>query len=177
MRRRFPVPLKDNLPKLTSRSCSFARCSSSRPLYYAFAELPSPQDYPDYYRMIKKPISYAEIKEKLDQSAFPLPRWQRLNDLTVSRAVGYSCLSEIRNDFNQMYVNAKRYNAPGSPLFLDAKRQHVSLAPRLPCTPADRSFCSETAQRHVRRHDGRGQGRRGDWTSWICWAELGPDVR
>ncbi|BGO90326.1 hypothetical protein NBRC10512_005569 [Rhodotorula toruloides] len=81
---------------------------SSRPLYYAFAELPSPQDYPDYYRMIKKPISYAEIKEKLDQ-------------------MGYTCLSEIRNDFNQMYVNAKRYNAPGSPLFLDAKRQHKLL--------------------------------------------------
>lgn len=40
----------------------------------------------------------------------------------------YTCLSEVRNDFNQMYVNAKRYNAPGSPLFLDAKRQHVRSA-------------------------------------------------
>ncbi|EGU13514.1 Methionine aminopeptidase [Rhodotorula toruloides ATCC 204091] len=104
----FPVPLEGDLPKLTVFSCDSARCSSSRPLYYAFAELPSPQDYPDYYRMIKKPISYAEIKEKLDQ-------------------MGYTCLSEVRNDFNQMYVNAKRYNAPGSPLFLDAKRQHKLL--------------------------------------------------
>lgn len=34
----------------------------------------------------------------------------------------------MRNDFNQCFVNAKRYNAPGSGIFLDAKKLHVRLA-------------------------------------------------
>ncbi|GAA5835973.1 hypothetical protein JCM9279_002155 [Rhodotorula babjevae] len=80
----------------------------ARPLYYAFSELPSRDDYPDYYKMIKKPISFAEIKAKLD-------------------ARQYACLSDLRTDINQIYVNAKRYNAPGSQIFLDAKKQHKLL--------------------------------------------------
>lgn len=39
----------------------------------------------------------------------------------------YACLSDLRTDINQIYVNAKRYNAPGSQIFLDAKKQHVRL--------------------------------------------------
>lgn len=38
----------------------------------------------------------------------------------------------MRTDFNQIFVNAKRYNAPGSPIFLDAKRLHVRPVPRPP---------------------------------------------
>ncbi|BGP38588.1 hypothetical protein JCM10450v2_002537 [Rhodotorula kratochvilovae] len=79
-----------------------------RPLYYAFSELPSRQDYPDYYKMIKKPISFTEVKAKLD-------------------SLQYSCLADVRTDINQIYVNAKRYNAPGSQIFLDAKKQHKLL--------------------------------------------------
>ncbi|GAA5936672.1 hypothetical protein JCM3775_000164 [Rhodotorula graminis] len=80
----------------------------ARPLYYAFSELPSRDDYPDYYKMIKKPISFTEIKAKLDGRQ-------------------YACLSDLRTDINQIYVNAKRYNAPGSQIFLDAKKQHKLL--------------------------------------------------
>ncbi|GAA6052416.1 hypothetical protein JCM3770_000231 [Rhodotorula araucariae] len=80
----------------------------ARPLYYAFSELPSRQDYPDYYKMIKKPISFTEVKAKLD-------------------SLQYACLADLRTDLNQIYVNAKRYNAPGSQIFLDAKKQHKLL--------------------------------------------------
>lgn len=107
-----------------------ARASPERPLYYAFSELPSRDDYPDYYKMIKKPISFAEIKAKLDARASPpLPRRStrraRTDPLSPLDTGQYACLSDLRTDINQIYVNAKRYNAPGSQIFLDAKKQHV----------------------------------------------------
>lgn len=40
-------------------------------MYLAFAELPNPQEYPDYYRMLKKPISFKEVKDKLDTGESP----------------------------------------------------------------------------------------------------------
>ncbi|GAA6037912.1 hypothetical protein JCM8097_009487 [Rhodosporidiobolus ruineniae] len=81
---------------------------SSRPLWPAFGQLPSPQSFPDYYQMIKKPIALDSIKQKLDNR-------------------NYVCLADVRTDMNQIFVNAKRYNAPGSPLFLDAKKLHKTL--------------------------------------------------
>lgn len=48
-----------------------------------FLRLPSRAEFPDYYEILKKPISYHEIKYKLDK-------------------LEYSSLAEIRNDFNQV---------------------------------------------------------------------------
>ncbi|GAA6019406.1 hypothetical protein JCM10207_001375 [Rhodosporidiobolus poonsookiae] len=79
-----------------------------RPLHLVFDELPSQELYPEYYRMIKKPISFAEVKAKLDGHS-------------------YVCLADVKTDFNQIFVNAKRFNAPGSAIFLDAKRLHKNL--------------------------------------------------
>lgn len=106
-----------------------SRDSPARPLYYAFSELPSRQDYPDYYKMIKKPISFTEVKAKLDARTFPVSQAEAsqhadlLASVTTRRPV--RLLADLRTDFNQIYVNAKRYNAPGSGIFLDAKKQHV----------------------------------------------------
>lgn len=36
-------------------------------------------------------------------------------------------MPDVRTDINQIFVNAKRYNAPGSPIFMDAKRLHKVL--------------------------------------------------
>ncbi|GAA5884513.1 hypothetical protein JCM6882_005284 [Rhodosporidiobolus microsporus] len=81
---------------------------SSRPLWYAFGELPSAEDFPDYYQKIKKPLSLKEVKEKLDRLA-------------------YVCLLDVKTDLNQIFVNAKRYNAPKSAVFLDAKKLHKTM--------------------------------------------------
>ncbi|GAA5821238.1 hypothetical protein JCM11251_004525 [Rhodosporidiobolus azoricus] len=81
---------------------------SSRPLWYAFADLPSAEEFPDYYEKIKKPMSFNQIKERLDNLA-------------------YVCLLDVKTDLNQIFVNAKRYNAPKSAVFMDAKRLHKTL--------------------------------------------------
>lgn len=69
--------------------------------------------------------SFLEIKHKLDK-------------------LEYTSLAEVRLDFNQVFVNAKRYNAPGSSIFLDAKRLHVhSLSSTLAWLAVDRAPCSQ----------------------------------
>ncbi|GAA5975601.1 hypothetical protein JCM10908_005213 [Rhodotorula pacifica] len=100
--RQLGVELYDRLIAETDRN------EPSRPLYLAFAELPNPHEYPDYYKMLKKPISFKEVKERLD-------------------TLQYRSFPDAKTDMNQIFVNAKRYNAPGSPIFNDAKRLHKVL--------------------------------------------------
>ncbi|KAM0752531.1 Bromodomain-containing protein [Meredithblackwellia eburnea MCA 4105] len=76
--------------------------------HFAFMRLPSKFEYPDYYEQIRKPISFHEIRQKLDR-------------------LEYTTLADIKADFNQLFVNAKRYNAPGSPIFLNAKLLHKQV--------------------------------------------------
>lgn len=84
---------------------------SERQLSHEFMHLPPREHFPDYYSTIKKPIAFAEIRAKLDAGvydAFP---------------AGTKAMAD---DFHQMFVNAKRYNLKGSPIFNDAKRLDVS---------------------------------------------------
>ncbi|KDE03248.1 hypothetical protein MVLG_06242 [Microbotryum lychnidis-dioicae p1A1 Lamole] len=80
----------------------------TRPIHLDFMRLPSRTDYPDYYEIIKKPIDLTTIKDRLEK-------------------LEYRSVLEIKDDFNQLFVNAKRYNAPGSSIFLDARALHRVL--------------------------------------------------
>ncbi|SCZ93058.1 BZ3500_MvSof-1268-A1-R1_Chr6-2g08434 [Microbotryum saponariae] len=80
----------------------------TRPIHLDFMRLPSRTDYPDYYEIIKKPIDLTIIKDRLEK-------------------LEYRSVLEIKDDFNQLFVNAKRYNAPGSSIFLDARALHRVL--------------------------------------------------
>ncbi|SCV67861.1 BQ2448_5472 [Microbotryum intermedium] len=80
----------------------------TRPIHLDFMRLPSRTDYPDYYEVIKKPIDLITIKDRLEK-------------------LEYRSVLEIKDDFNQLFVNAKRYNAPGLSIFLDAKALHKVL--------------------------------------------------
>lgn len=66
-----------------------------------FMELPSAEEYPDYYTVIKNPISLAEIWDKIE------------NDQ-------YTKLSEMKADLNLMLDNARKYNQEGSLVYEDA---------------------------------------------------------
>ena len=66
-----------------------------------FLELP-PDSTPNYYSTIKKPISFKEINEKIDN---------RL----------YNSITDLRNDLELCFQNAKKFNAKGSQIFNDAK--------------------------------------------------------
>ncbi|ORY79296.1 hypothetical protein BCR35DRAFT_352732 [Leucosporidium creatinivorum] len=94
--------------KLTSVKDPHSFTDPPRLLHTEFVRLPSKVDFPDYYNLIKKPVAFNDIWTKLER-------------------LEYSSIVEVRNDFNQCFVNAKRYNAPGSGIFLDAKKLHKVL--------------------------------------------------
>ena len=62
--------------------------------------------YSDYYTVIKKPIALDKIKSQLDLGE-------------------YQSLIAVKNDLDQCFRNAKRYNVKESQIFNDAKFLHV----------------------------------------------------
>ncbi|KAF1799619.1 hypothetical protein FB192DRAFT_1387647 [Mucor lusitanicus] len=66
-----------------------------------FMELPSKDEYPDYYQIIKTPIALENIKAKID-------------------AREYRQVAQFKADIDQMAANAKKYNVKGSQVYEDA---------------------------------------------------------
>ena len=81
---------------------------SGRALSVDFLRLPNKRTYPDYYTIIKKPIALDKIKAQLDAGHYP-------------------SLIAVKNDLEQCFRNAKRYNLKDSQIFNDAKFLHVCL--------------------------------------------------
>ena len=71
-----------------------------------FLELPSKQQYPDYYEVIKSPIALSNIKTKVDQQE-------------------YKSVGELKADIDLMVSNAKKYNIKESQVYQDAVKIHV----------------------------------------------------
>ena len=73
-----------------------------------FLELPSRQDYPDYYQFIQHPISFAEIDRKLDQKEYINPH-------------------ALVSDLYRMLSNAQFYNEEHSQVSDDAQALRTHL--------------------------------------------------
>ncbi|KDN52576.1 Bromodomain-containing protein, partial [Tilletiaria anomala UBC 951] len=71
-----------------------------------FMTLPSRELYPDYYQIIKRPIAFEEIVDKLHERS-------------------YKSLDELKHDCETICNNAKRYNLRDSTIWVLAKRLHV----------------------------------------------------
>lgn len=67
-----------------------------------FEDLPDRNDYPEYYKTIKNPISLTGIAEKMQTRQ-------------------YSDLHAWWNDMSLVFQNALSFNEPGSRIFRDAK--------------------------------------------------------
>ncbi|KAF9426445.1 hypothetical protein BGZ94_006511 [Podila epigama] len=76
---------------------------SGRLLSELFLELPSREDYPDYYQEIARPIALDGIKKKIDAGEYPT-------------------LQTFMDDFLLMFSNAKQYNTKGSGIYQDAEK-------------------------------------------------------
>lgn len=94
--------------------------------------LPSKRLLPYYYEFIKNPIALDDIKKKLDNLEYPT-------------------FESCKRDFDQLFVNAKRFNERDSAIWLDAKFLHVSACvagPNITLTAIP-----ETRQDNVREND------------------------
>ena len=74
---------------------------AKRVLAQAFVELPSKDEYPDYYELIKKPMDLRMILERIDEQQYR--RWEN-----------------FERDMLTLFENAKAYNEEGSPIYVDA---------------------------------------------------------
>lgn len=66
-----------------------------------FVELPSKEEYPDYYEIMKKPIALNTIRERIDNDE-------------------YKSVDEFQADLKLIADNAKTYNRKGSQVYRDA---------------------------------------------------------
>ncbi|PSR72571.1 hypothetical protein PHLCEN_2v11564 [Hermanssonia centrifuga] len=99
-----PVAVKEKGLKLW-QTIKDAVNKEGRALSVDFLRLPSKRQYPDYYEQIKRPIALDDIKKELE-------------------AGGYATFDEVRQDFEQCFKNAKRYNIKESQIWKDAKHLH-----------------------------------------------------
>jgi protein polybromo-1 len=114
--------LKDKLYFLYNYVNNYKDESSHRELSYAFKQLPSRLEYPDYYNVIKKPLDINKIHAKLTNQIY------------------HSC-EDLCLDFAQIFENACLYNEPGSQIYKDAlKLQKVLYQKRAEIDPAHESL-------------------------------------
>lgn len=90
-----------SLDKLLIDLQKMRREDQSLPSYY-FKVKPDKSMYPDYYQIIKDPISFKEISTKLKKNL-------------------YCSINEFEADFALLCSNARTYNAPGTPVYLDSE--------------------------------------------------------
>ncbi|XP_071450417.1 protein polybromo-1 isoform X3 [Hetaerina americana] len=84
-----------------------------RQLSLIFLKLPSKNEYPDYYEVIKRPIDLEKIAQKLKTNQ-------------------YESLDDMVSDFVLMFDNACKYNEPDSQIYKDALMlQRVALQTKL----------------------------------------------
>jgi ATP-dependent helicase STH1/SNF2 len=72
-----------------------------------FVQLPPKKEFPDYYQIIKEPISMKMIEKKIKKEEF-------------------SSLNDLKRDIQLLCSNAKTYNEDGSMIYVDAVAIEVS---------------------------------------------------
>jgi ATP-dependent helicase STH1/SNF2 len=81
---------------------------AKRQIIFPFVDLPPKKAFPDYYVIIKEPISMKMVEKKIKKE-------------------DYSSLGDLRRDIQLLCRNAKTYNEDGSMIFTDAVAIEVSL--------------------------------------------------
>ncbi|XP_048358878.1 probable global transcription activator SNF2L2 isoform X2 [Sphaerodactylus townsendi] len=99
--------LSPNPPKLTKQMNAIIdtvinyKDSSGRQLSEVFIQLPSRKEYPEYYELIRKPVDFKKIKERI-------------------RNHKYRSVSDLEKDVNLLCHNAQTFNLEGSQIYEDS---------------------------------------------------------
>uniref|UniRef100_A0A6E8VEF4 Polybromo-1 n=1 Tax=Anopheles coluzzii TaxID=1518534 RepID=A0A6E8VEF4_ANOCL len=95
------TPLENKLKQMYDTIREYREPKQNRQLSYIFMKLPSKNEYPDYYDIIKDPIDIEKIEKKLRQQI-------------------YETVDDMAADFMLMFENACKYNEPDSQIYKDA---------------------------------------------------------
>ncbi|XP_041956034.1 probable global transcription activator SNF2L2 isoform X1 [Alosa sapidissima] len=99
--------LSPNPPKLTKQMSAIVdtvinyRDSSGRQLSEVFVQLPSRKELPEYYELIRKPVDFKKIKERV-------------------RSHKYRSVSDLEKDVMLLCHNAQTFNLEGSQIYEDS---------------------------------------------------------
>ncbi|PNF17190.1 ATP-dependent helicase brm [Cryptotermes secundus] len=92
--------IKKQMRKLMNIVIKYADCDG-RTLSGPFMKLPSKQELPDYYNIIKRPIDIKKIQQRLEENK-------------------YTSFDDLERDFIQMCRNAQKYNEEASLIHEDS---------------------------------------------------------
>lgn len=99
--------LPPNPPKLTKQMSTLVdmvinyKDTLGRQISKGFVQLPSRKEVPEYYELIRKPVDFRRIRERV-------------------RNHKYRCIADLEKDIIQMCHNAQTYNLEGSQIFEDS---------------------------------------------------------
>lgn len=119
-----PIVLRKRMRQLYKAVVNY-QDENGRYLSAIFVELPSAQDYPDYYQVISEPVCLSQIENNIRDNK-------------------YSGEEDLMLDFEVMFDNARYYNEEASQVFQDActlekvlRKKRKSLGPVYPVTSAE----------------------------------------
>ncbi|XP_045461184.1 protein polybromo-1 isoform X2 [Harmonia axyridis] len=117
--RKINPPIDKNLRMLYDTIRDYREPKANRQLALIFMKLPSKNDYPDYYEVIKNPMDMEKIAQKLKTSC-------------------YDSVDDLASDFILTFDNACKYNEPDSQIYKDALvLQRVCLQTKLQLKESD----------------------------------------
>ncbi|XP_055055545.2 probable global transcription activator SNF2L2 isoform X2 [Misgurnus anguillicaudatus] len=99
--------LPPNPPKLTKQMNTIVdmvinyKDTLGRQISKGFVQLPSRKEVPEYYELIRKPVDFRRIRERV-------------------RNHKYRCIADLEKDFMLMCHNAQMFNLEGSQIFEDS---------------------------------------------------------
>ena len=105
----LPDQTFNRLISITKSVIALREEKTKRRLSDIFREKPSQQDYPDYYRVIKRPIAINDVMKKC-------------------RSKQYEKVKEFIADWDLMFENAKLFNGEESWIYADAKNLNSELS-------------------------------------------------
>ncbi|WFD26656.1 hypothetical protein MNAN1_001639 [Malassezia nana] len=107
-----PTPTAEDIAamgrKIVDRLVAARDVRDGEPLSEPFMRLPSRKQYPDYYVVIRRPMTLSEVRTKLKQKEYPT--W-----------------SDLKSDLELICTNAKRFNMRDSDIWLKARDLHSMI--------------------------------------------------
>ncbi|XP_065149489.1 probable global transcription activator SNF2L2 isoform X2 [Paramisgurnus dabryanus] len=104
--------LPPNPPKLTKQMNTIVdmvinyKDTLGRQISKGFVQLPSRKEVPEYYELIRKPVDFRRIRERV-------------------RNHKYRCIADLEKDFMLMCHNAQMFNLEGSQSVFESARQRI----------------------------------------------------
>ncbi|XP_068177822.1 transcription activator BRG1 isoform X9 [Antennarius striatus] len=96
-----PPVLTKKMKKIVDAVIKYKDSASGRQLSEVFIQLPSRKELPEYYELIRKPVDFRKIKERI-------------------RCHRYRSLGDLERDVMLLFQNAQTYNLEGSLIYEDS---------------------------------------------------------